>query len=111
METPSHSNTLITSLIFIAATAGLIVMTEISLAQAVPFMLAPAGLAWLLFRARKPEDMNSGARFSAQNVEKIRGEALTNITDALPRAIVGLNPNAEVIYANQAAFDMLERLY
>ena len=107
METPSHSNTLITSLIFIAATAGLIVMTEISLAQAVPFMLAPAGLAWLLFRARKPEDMNSGARFSAQNVEKIRGEALTNITDALPRAIVGLNPNAEVIYANQAAFDML----
>jgi len=29
------------------------------------------------------------------------------MADALPRAIVGLGPNAEVIYANQAAFDML----
>jgi two-component system phosphate regulon sensor histidine kinase PhoR len=49
----------------------------------------------------------SDPRLPHQEIRDIRGQVLENIADALPRAIIGLDRKAQVIYANQAAFDML----
>jgi len=93
--------------IFSGAFIILVLMTDASLKVAIPLLILTLCSVWLYVRLTKPAKTAVKPRLSSQDIRDLRGTLLENIADALPRAIVGLGRNANVIYANQAAFDML----
>ena len=109
MEKLLRSNGLIVGGIFVTAFFILIAVSNIEMGIVVPIIFGAILLSWIATRVFKPTkpDSNAKPRISNQDVRELRGQVLENLADALPRAIVGLDPNTEVIYANQSAFDML----
>ena len=85
----------------------MVIMTETRLGLAAPFVIIASGISWLYLRYAQTFKTAPEPRLSPQNIRDIRGQVLENVADALPRAIIGLDRKTEVIYANQAAFDML----
>lgn len=71
-----------------------------------PLAIALLGVAalWIYARILRPAEPDPEPKLSIQD---IRGQVLEDVADALPRAIVVLNRNADVVYANTAAFEML----
>ncbi len=106
-DKPLRSDGLIISLIFVACFLALIVMTEVRLIMAAPFILAGCGAVWIYLRGRRQSRAAAKPIHASQEIRSIRGQVLEDVTDALPRAIIALDRNADVIYANQAAFDLL----
>jgi len=102
-----RSNELIIGAIFSLAFIILILMTDAALTVAVPLLIIACTAAWLYTRFFRTKKTPTKPRLSSQDIRELRGELLENMADALPRAIVGLDRNADVIYANQAAFNML----
>jgi two-component system phosphate regulon sensor histidine kinase PhoR len=82
-------------------------MTEMTFGVTAPFLFVACIAAWISARLFRRANAPSKPHRSSQDVRDLRGEVLETLADALPRAILGLGRNAEVIYANQAAFDML----
>jgi len=82
-------------------------MTDAALNIAIPLLILSAAGAWFSSRLFKAEKATPKPRLSSQDIRDIRGAILESTVDALPRAIVGIRQNANVIYANQAAFNML----
>lgn len=95
------------AVIFSIAFIILIVMTEAALNVAIPLLILACCLIWVYGRVFRATKTTPKPRVSSQDIKDIRGQLLESMADALPRAIVGLDRNATVIYANQAAFDML----
>jgi len=85
----------------------MVAMTEARLGQAAPFAILACGISWFYLRAGKLSKSAAEPRLPSKDIRDIRGQLLENVADALPRAIIGLDRNTEVIYANQAAFNML----
>jgi len=85
----------------------MVAMTEARLGQAAPFAILACGISWFYLRAGKLSKLAAEPRLPSKDIRDIRGQLLENVADALPRAIIGLDRNTEVIYANQAAFNML----
>ncbi|MEP4050849.1 MAG: histidine kinase dimerization/phospho-acceptor domain-containing protein [Litorimonas sp.] len=69
--------------------------------------LSSVAAIWLYVRILRPTNSTPKPRLSLQDMPEIRGQMIEGIADALPRAIVVLNRNADVIYANEASFKML----
>lgn len=82
-------------------------MTDAALKVAIPVLILASLTAWLYTKISKPEKTAPKPRLSSYDIRDLRGELLEDMADALPRAIVGLDRNADVIYANQAAFNLL----
>ncbi len=102
-----RSNGGVIAAIFGAAFFVLILAADAEVKIAIPIFLLAACAAWIYVWMTKPEAEPVKPRLSSQDLREVRGQLLENLADALPRAIVGLGKNADVIYANQAAFDML----
>lgn len=62
---------------------------------------------WVYINLFQPGQTQTVPKISDQDTRDIRGQALQDMTDALPRAIVVLDRNADVIYANDLAFNLL----
>jgi len=105
--TPLRPRARIITAIFSAAFIIVVVLTSTSVNIAIPIWVLTLCTVWLYVRLSTPEKTTPKPRLSSYDIRDLRSELIENIADALPRAIVGLSPNADVIYANQAAFDML----
>jgi len=62
---------------------------------------------WLSNRTLKKKKTAQISEFSEKSSEDIKRETLEALANALPRAIILLDQNADVLHANQAAFRML----
>jgi len=93
--------------IFIVAFALFAIFTQTSITVILPFIFLACGATWIYARFLRQEESKPKRRISDHAIRDLRGNLLEEFADALPRAIVGLDRNAEVIYANQAAFKML----
>lgn len=93
--------------IFILSSIALIVIAGADLGAALTILALACISVMGYFRLFRPLEKAPKSKISNQDIQDIRGRVLENLADALPRAIVGLDRNTEVIYANQAALDML----
>lgn len=96
----------------IAAIGGIAILTLGFLSNAgfqlISSVIVCSAIAiWIYTRFLRPTPAPTKRNPSDQDIRDIRGQALEDLADALPRAMVVLDRNAEVIYANQAAFNML----
>jgi len=62
---------------------------------------------WVYIKFFQPKQPQSKATISDQELREIRGQSFQDVADSLPRAIVVLDRNADVIYANGLAFELL----
>jgi two-component system phosphate regulon sensor histidine kinase PhoR len=62
---------------------------------------------WVYMSVFQPGEKRLKPVISDQDFRDIRGQTLQDMTDALPRAVVALDRNAVVIYANKFAFELL----
>lgn len=85
----------------------LAVLSDASLKITFTVLLLMGIALWIYARFSQPAQAPKAPRISSQHIRDIRGQVLEDVADALPRAIVVLGRNADVIYANQAAFKML----
>lgn len=70
-------------------------------------LLLAIAAVWIYARVLRPAKSTPKPRLSHQDIRGIRSQIVEDIADALPRAIVVLDRNADVLYANEASFDML----
>lgn len=93
----------------IAATA----LLALSLLSGAGFILTAltfgftAAATWAYVNLFRPRQTQPLPKISDQDLRDIRGQALQDLSDVLPRAIVVLDRNADVIYANDLAFNLL----
>ena len=98
---------LILTVIALAAVLSLAVLSKAGFRLTASILLIMGLTVWIYARIFRPDQDPPKPRLSDQDVRDIRGQVLENMADALPRAIVVLDRNADVIYANKAAFNML----
>ena len=94
------------SAICFAAIIGLAVYAKLDFAPILFVLLLSFGAIWIYAKILRPKPVRPSLSPS-KNIEELRGQILEEMSDALPRAIVALDRNADILYANQAAFDML----
>lgn len=97
----------IIGVIFAAALLALAVITNAGLGKTSAVLLLACAAIWLYAKILKPTQADPKPGRSRQKISEIRGQVLEELADALPRAIVVLDRNANVTYANEAAFAML----
>ena len=90
-----------------AALISLAVLSGAGAAKFLVVFLISAAAVWIYARFLRPTRTGPSREKLRQDISDIRGQVLEELADALPRAIVVLDRNAEVIYANKAAFIML----
>jgi two-component system phosphate regulon sensor histidine kinase PhoR len=89
------------------AIIGIAVITDGGIVKPIIVALFAIAALWIYVRVLRRRVSDPAPKPSYQEIKDIRGQILEDMADALPRAIVVLNRNAEVVYANMAAFDML----
>ena len=93
--------------ISVIAIFGLAVITGAGIAKPLAVALLAGAALWIYARLLRPSETDTKRKLSSQDIKDIRGQLLEDMADALPRAIVVLDRNADVVYANEAAFNML----
>lgn len=93
--------------IFAVAIIALAAITGTSFAKTLSTLLLASAAVWIYAHFFRPAQTNLAPRLSHQDVKNIRSQVIEDLADALPRAIVVLDRNANVIYANDATFDIL----
>lgn len=91
----------------VIALFALAAITSAGVIKPLAFALTAGAAVWIYGRFFRPAETDPTPRPSYQDIKTIRGQALEDMADALPRAIVVLDRNADVVYANEAAFNML----
>jgi len=66
-----------------------------------------AAAIWVYVNLFQPRQTQTLPKISDQKFREIRGQSLQDMADSLPRAIVALDRNTDVVYANKLAFDLL----
>lgn len=66
-----------------------------------------AAAMWVYIKLFQPGQTQPKSTMSDQDLREIRGQSFQDMADSLPRAIVVLDRNADVIYANKLAFELL----
>lgn len=89
------------------AFVGLAIITDSGVLKPFAAMVLAGAVIWIYARFLRPTERNSQTKSLNQDIKTIRGKVLEDVADALPRAIVVLDRNADVVYANDAAFGML----
>lgn len=102
-----NTDTRVMAGISVVALFGLAAMTGSGVTIPLAVTLLGGVAVWIYARLLRPANTDPKPRPSYQDIKDIRGTALEDMADALPRAIVVLDRNANVVYANEAAFGML----
>jgi len=66
-----------------------------------------AAALYVYIKIFQPGQTQSKPTMSGQDLLEIRGQSFQDMADSLPRAVVALDRNADVIYANKLAFELL----
>ena len=93
--------------ILFVALASLAVISGAGFATTVFILILAFTAVWIYARILRSGGSTAETRRSNQDIPEIREQALEDMVDALPRAIVVLDRSADVIHANKLAFDML----
>jgi len=101
------SDSLIVSAILFAA-----IMSFAGLTEAPPWitgivLVAALLLVWIYFAKINPSQAQPRPRLRDDDIGQLRGEALQEFADSLPRAIAVIDKNAKIVYANKAAQDLI----
>ena len=97
----------VVGIISLAALLSLAIISGASFAKTLFVFIFAVATIWIYARVLRPSQPAPKPRRSTQDIRVIRGQLLEEIADALPRAIVVLDRNADVMHANKAAFEML----
>lgn len=95
------------SLIAIISFIALAIMSGAGFAKTVSILILAAAAIWIYTRIFKPQQTASKPKRASADEKTIRETALQDLADTLPRALIGLNRKADVVYANDAAFKLL----
>ena len=101
------SEGLIISAIFLTALITLAIVAGADFVTTLLIIISVFIAIWIYVRLLRSNQPSPTPQRSKFDIPDIRGQALEDMADALPRAIVVLDQNANVIYANQAAFSLL----
>lgn len=83
-------------------------LTQASAGHTLIVLLLSCAAVWIYLRKfRPPQTTGETAAPSQQSLREMRAQALEELADTLPRAIVILDRSAKVTYANKAAFRLL----
>lgn len=83
------------------------VLSGASILASVGVITVSLAVLFLYLRPDQTEEELPSPHLSEQDASKLRAETLQDVANALPRAIAVLDSLGEVIYANQAAKDLL----
>lgn len=108
-QTPTFSSrdARIISLIFSAAIFLLGLLSAAKISLIVSTLALSLGAVWIYAKFFRREQPRLRVKPTSQEMRDIKGQILEDLSDALPRAIVVLDRNADILYANDAAFNML----
>ena len=93
--------------IFCLTLLSLIVFSKANFLPTISVLLFTCLALWIYQRLRKTPPKTEPSEPTAHGVTDIQARVLEALADALPRAIIVLDRNGNVIYANEAAFRLL----
>ena len=93
--------------IFAVALIALTALTGANFAKTLTVLFLACAAVWIYARFFRRTQTNIGSKQSHQDIKNMNEQVIHDLADALPRPIVVLNQDANIVYANDAALGLL----